>query len=465
MKKLLMVAIVVILVAAVITVLLIQNARSRSPEVLLKKLAAGQGNKEELIMRLNVARGDVVGPMIEAVQNEKASPQFRAEVLELLFKKNFNSSEPRIEEVLIQAASNPDVIIRRKAAEGMAVYAESSLQLELIDHICDPDPEVRRQVYLVLGADIRGSSPRTGGIWSSISEQHRGTVVERCLEQMDKEDNPEMRQLVRAVIGKEIEIRGEEATQALQTSDIQRAEEILRGALELDPQNRQAQIRLVRFYLETGSRQAALEIAKKYDELIEIPQLSEVPIIDGDPSDHVWAEGYSTDKFYHTTSRWVGKLTEGKSKAIIGHRDGSIYIAVIGYEKDLTKLVTNQKGRDSQVYLDDCVELIFDPDITGGRSYQFVINSAGVLFDNVNGNASKNFKCQYGAKVFRDRGYWACEFAINGKDLDNHPIAPGKLWSLNVFRVRIGPASEHGVIKPLYGRAHRMNLYPLAVFR
>ena len=150
MKKILTVAIAAILVAVVITVVLIQNARSRSPEVLLKKLAAGQGNKEELIMRLNVARGDVVGPMIEAVQNEKVSPQFRAEVLELLFKKNFNSGEPRIEEVLVQAASDPDVIIRRKAAEGLAVYAEPSLQLALIDHICGPDPEVRRRAQMLL---------------------------------------------------------------------------------------------------------------------------------------------------------------------------------------------------------------------------------------------------------------------------------------------------------------------------
>ncbi len=465
MNKILTVAIAVIVVAAVIAVVLIQNARSRNPQVLLKKLAAGQGNKEELIMRLNVARGDVIGPMIEAVQNKKAPTQFRAEVLELLFKRNFNSSEPRIEDVLLQAAGDSDVIIRRKAAEGLAVYAEPSLQLALIDHIFDSDPQVRRQVYLVLGANIRYASPRNGGIWGSMSEEHRGKVVARCLEQMKKENDSEMRQLVRAVIGKEIEIRGEEATQALQASDIQKAEDILRGALELDPQNRQAQIRLVRFYLETKGKQEAIEAAQKCGELIEIPQLTTPPTIDGDPSDDVWAQGYSTEEFYHTTSRWVAKPTKGKSKAIIGHRDGSIYITVIGYEEDLTKLITNQKGRDANLWLDDCVELIFDPDCTGKGFYQFIINSAGALFDQANGKVSRNFKCKYAAKVFPDRGYWAIEFTINGQDMDKHLIEPGKIGSLNVFRVRIGPASEHGVIKPLYGWAHRMDLYPLAIFR
>ena len=111
------------------------------------------------------------------------------------------------------------------------------------------------------------------------------------------------------------------------------------------------------------------------------------------------------------------------------------------------------------------MELIFDPGNTEKDTYQFVINPAGALFDNFNQDTSKNFKCEYKAKIFQDRGYWACEFALEGKELDNHVIEPGVIWSLVVFRVRIGAAAEHGAIWPLFGRAHNVPLYPIAVFK
>ena len=71
-----------------------------------------------------------------------------------------------------------------------------------------------------------------------------------------------MRLLARAVVGREIELRGEKAREALQGSDLVQAEEILRSALELDPENQQAQIRLVRFYLANVDKEKALSLAQ-----------------------------------------------------------------------------------------------------------------------------------------------------------------------------------------------------------
>ena len=197
--------------------------------------------------------------------------------------------------------------------------------------------------------------------------------------------------LARGVVGREIEIRGESAREALQATDLVKAEELLQSALALDGGNEQAQVRLVRFYLANGDKEKALALGREYGALIEVPTLSEAPVIDGDPTDAVWKEGWTRTKFYHTTSRWVAKPTEGRSAAFIGHREGRIYIAVIGYEDDLGKLTVRNPGRDGQVWRDDCVELIFDPDVTGKSHYQFVINPIGHLFDQSNWNASKNW--------------------------------------------------------------------------
>ena len=166
-----------------------------------------------------------------------------------------------------------------------------------------------------------------------------------------------------------------------------------------------------------------------------------------------------------TTSRWVQQPLKGKSKAYIGHRGGKIFIAVLGYEPDLTKLILRYTGRDDPVWRDDCAELIFDPGNTEKDYYQFGVNAIGSMADIYNGDGSKNFKCRHKGNVFRDRGYGAIEFAVDGKDLDHHPIEPGAIWSLNVFRVRIGAASEHGGIWPTFGWTQRLNVYPFAIFK
>lgn len=454
-----------LIVAALVAggVLLRKHFRSQTPEALLDQLARGSGNKEELVMRLNVARGDVLTPMLAAFRDKSASPSYRADVLELLFKRNYRSGEKRIEEAILEAAQDSDTTVRRGAIKGLAVYAEERLQVALVDSIKDPDEEIRRQVYLVLTARTRGRDAE-GGLWGEFSPEEKEKMIRDCLDQVKAEEEPEMRLLARAVLGREIEKRGLDARQALQGSDILGAEELLRSALALDGKNHQAQIRLIRFLLANGAREEALKLAGECEALIEVPQLSGAPLIDGDPTDTIYEEAWTTDRFYMTTSKWVARPMTGKSRAYIGHREGKIYICVVGYEEDLDELVVRNVPRDGNVWQDDCVELIFDPDITGKKYYQFVINPLGCLFDIASGNKSKNFKCEYKAAIFKERGYWACEFALDGNDLDNHPIRSGTLWSFVVFRVRIGAASEHGCIWPLFGGAHRMDLYPIAVF-
>ena len=463
MKKLLIAAAAVALLLLAIGLLVALQYRSQDPEVLLDRLARGKGDRGDLIMRLNVARGDSVGPMIRALQDNTYSTDVRADILELLFKRNLRASEQRIEDAILAATRDPEPVIRRRAAYCLAVYAEGDLQATLADHIRDPDPQVRRQAYLVMGSRSRRGPER--GVWQRLSAEQKERMIKDCIKQMKTEETPEMKRLARAVIGREIAIRTDEATQALQTSDLGRAEELLRGALKLDPQNCLAQIRLVRFHLKSGDTEKAIALAREYGGLIEVPTLSKAPVIDGDPNDPVWAEAFMRDQFYMTTSVWVQQPTKGKSKAFIGHRDGKLYIAVIGYEKDLSRLVKKHAGRDSKVWADDCVEILFDPTNSERDFYQFAVNANGGLYDAFRNDKSKNFKCEYGAGIFRDSGYWACEFAIDGKDLDNHLIKRGEVWSLNVYRVRIGPASEHCAVWPVLGGTRTLNNYPIAIFK
>ena len=111
------------------------------------------------------------------------------------------------------------------------------------------------------------------------------------------------------------------------------------------------------------------------------------------------------------------------------------------------------------------IRLVFDPHVTDTDMYQFIINPTGSLFDGRNEDKSYNFDCQYGAKIFYDRGYWSCEFAIDEKELDNAKIRPGEVWAMILFRSRIGQAGVCCSTWPTFGYTKKMALYPLAIFK
>lgn len=466
MRRTVLIAALIAAPVVALGVVVLVSVRSQRPEALLSRLAKAttRGERDELVMRLNVVRGDVVRPMIAAVKDTSAPAGFRVDVMELLFKRNHRSRERRIEQAILAAVNDPAPEVRRMVLYGLAVYAEPELQVAIADLVADPDPQVRRQVYLTFGASVWHRLDPDDGVWRQMSPRQRQRMVQECLERMKTEGTPKLRLMARAIVGREIEVRAHEANRALQTSDIAKAEKLLKSALALDPTNHQGQIRLVRFYLKTGRKDEAVELARKHGALLEIPKLSKPPSIDGDPTDKVWSEAFTSETFWND-SRWVPQKIKGKSKVFVGHHRGTIYIAAIGYEADLTKLARRHTGRDDDLWTDDCFELLFDPAMTEKDVYQFVINPNGAVFDHLNMDKSKNFKCQFKAALFPDRGYWACEFALRGEDLDNHRIKSGIMWALNVFHTRVGTASEAGSMWPTFGHAHRVYLYPLSLFK
>ncbi len=438
--------------------------RSQSPEALLDKLAGGSGDRKNILMRLGVARGDVVSLMLEWLDEPDTRGQFRADLIEMLFKMNMRSSQQRIAEAMTAAIKDPDLLTRRKAVECISVYGEDDLKVKLADCVSDEDPEIRNNAYIVFTPAGWG---RTGmdGLYNILTSEQRQKLVTECKRMMTLEKDPHMMHLARSVVGREIEALCIEAIELSQQADLEGAEKRFREALELDSENNQAQVRYVRFLLGTGQREKALKLAKQFGALMEIPELPEAPVIDGDPTDAAWDAAYKTEKFYLSSSRWAPMDAKSRNAAYVGHKDGKLYCAILGYEDDLTKLHIKHQGRDSSVWNDDSAEIVFDPHITDTDMYQFIINPTGSLFDSQNEDKSVNFKCEYGAKTFNDRGYWSCEFAIDEKELDNAKIRSGEIWALILFRSRIGQAGVCCSTWPTFGYTKKMYLYPLAVFK
>jgi len=453
-------AVLVVLLAAFVTVILV-NLRSQRPDVLIDRLLYGSTEKlEDTRMRLNLARGDVPGAMVAGLARSDVPSDRRVLLADLMFSQLSRANDPRLAEALRAAARDADPAVRRKVAHCVAVY--ELLQDELPALACDSDPETRRQAYLTLVSETSWEDSG-GGMWRRISPADRRRVLDMAAQTAKTSPDPEMRLLGSSVLGQQIESLGVQAVQAAQRGEMDRAEKCLAEALELDPNNHQARLRLARFRLANSPRPEALAAARKHQALIEIPELPAAPAVDGDPTEACWQSAFRSGDFFVTTSRWAAQPARGKTRAYLGHRDGTLYVAVLGYEKDLATLARKHTGRDSDVWRDDCVELLFDPAITGQDTYQIVINANNAAFDQKSGDKSVNFRFEHKARIFPDRGYWACEFAMKGEALGSFHVRPGDLWAMNVFRGRIA-ASEHCAMWPTFGGALRSDLYPLVLF-
>ncbi|MDD5704413.1 MAG: hypothetical protein PHR35_00695 [Kiritimatiellae bacterium] len=467
MKRILLALGLVLAVLAGLTVISRSKMRSERPDVIIGKLRNGKGDREALLMKLSLCRGDSVPDMIAGLRDTAADEAFRVKMIELLFAKYRRSGDERILPVLKEALDSPRVAIRLAAVAGFDLYGNDAQRLFLLPRVTDTDPEIRRTVLTTLCAPPdRHSQKYVDPFWNTLSLDQRTNLVAACRAQLPREKDEVLTHLLRSAIGREVEYLCNQATQCIESGDFAKGERLLLEALAVDPESHQARIRLARHYLSEGIKDKALAAADKCGALLHFKPLRTAPTIDGDPTDAAWQDAfrYENRTFYHSTSRWAAKAAEGKTDMYLGYRDGTLYVAVLGYEPDMTKLIIKHKGRDDNCYQDECVEIFFDPGAMEAEVYQFIFNPIGAMMDLYKGRIAENMSCDHAAKVFADRGYWACEVALPLKSLHNRRLEPDAVWGFNLCRTRIGPASECGSVWPLYGWNHRYGFYPLAVF-
>ena len=122
MKRFITIGAVIVLMLVAVMGTMKLKMRAGRPDVLLKKLREGSGDKDNLKMKLNLARGDTVPPMLEAFQDETAGMSFRVDMLELLFSKYRRTGDERILPALQKALRHSDPGIRDVAVTGFDLY-------------------------------------------------------------------------------------------------------------------------------------------------------------------------------------------------------------------------------------------------------------------------------------------------------------------------------------------------------
>lgn len=424
--------------------------RKEDPEVLLSWLRKNKGNRDEILMQLNMVRGDAVSPMITAYRNTKYPVKFRADVLELLYKKQVRAPEARIESVLVASLNDTSFYLRKRAVLDMSIYGQQ--WTPLIPFITDPDPEIRKIVYMTLSRD------QEDVLKYSVSERQR--MVKLCLLQRPLEKDSTLIFLNHTLIGCEIYLLCYEARVVRQQMLLEKADSLLERAMALDSTNKRPWMVQAEYLALNNRKEEAKQVARDGGILIEIPRLAQTPKIDGDPEDPAWKNIKPFDVVVGG-NMWAGKISDSKTKLFLGHLNGKIYLAFLAYEADMDKIVITQTRNGAKVYVDDCLEMMFNPTFERKRYFKFVVNAGGYVYQRYSTKTNVSFPYESTAKLFKDRGYWSLEFVVSGKDFDNHPVRSGEIWNMSIVWGRKAGKSERNCFWYDYDD----NLMPVALFK
>ncbi|MFH1475936.1 MAG: carbohydrate-binding family 9-like protein, partial [Verrucomicrobiota bacterium] len=189
------------------------------------------------------------------------------------------------------------------------------------------------------------------------------------------------------------------------------------------------------------------------------------PNLDGVLNDPCWKHAA---EICTAANRNGEKLTE-QTRFLLAYDQSNLYV---GVEADQSYLdpVFNLLGtvkptvtqKDGPVYCDDSAEIFLMP--TADFYYQFVINSAGVVYDAKNVSSAWNGNLKAATAVDNENRKWTVEMAIPLSDLGISSALAGQSWRANFYRNN--PAKkESGAWSPTEAGFHTLKAFGFLHFR
>ena len=111
---------------------------------------------------------------------------------------------------------------------------------------------------------------------------------------------------------------------------------------------------------------------------VDVPRASVQPVIDGDLFEKAWAKSVPLSPFYQVDAiTQPNKPTQG----FLLWDDQYLYIGVRVYDSQMERVQITQTNPDSDVWLDDTLEILVDPDPKTPTYHHLIINPIGTIFD------------------------------------------------------------------------------------
>lgn len=164
---------------------------------------------------------------------------------------------------------------------------------------------------------------------------------------------------------------------------------------------------------------------------VPIPFTENPPKIDG-ILEKIWKKATVLKNFQRPVSQ-RGKEAPQPTEVFLLHDRKNLYMFFKCYEPHPEKIKTKIKKSDSEVYLDDCVEVMFSPADKTDSYYHIAVNSIGTVYDALLFDKKWNSDVIVKTHISEDR--WSAEMAIPLKNLGIEKVEGNKMY-FNLFRER-----------------------------
>jgi hypothetical protein len=157
----------------------------------------------------------------------------------------------------------------------------------------------------------------------------------------------------------------------------------------------------------------------------------EAPIIDGKIDDPAWQRPPDLPEFLDIDLTTPASV---RTKGWVCYDEDYYYLAVRCYEPFLDMLKTDADRRDGELWEDDSIEIFLDTNRDRQSYYQFIVNSAAVVYDAIGFDPS--FDTNVKAAASKDEGSWIIEVAIPWTDITTQSPIKGSKMGFLFSRVR-----------------------------
>lgn len=439
-------------------------------------LERGGEGEEEAKMALSLARQDAIEPLLEAFADKQKSSRARSSMADALARLYIREKDRRILDALTAALDDGQTEVRRASVRILGDLEGTTGIAPLVNRLGpEPEDEVRQEILVALGLmSLRESRTGMGNSFERTWSTALMDTVQRArfVDALKALRTRAMADSLRSSVLEWLEVVAEESVQsALErelAADVAGAEQRLQEGLALVPDSKNVNQRLGKFLYESGQQAEGLKVLFANGAAVRVPRLPRAPAIDGTLAAGEWSAAARIDRFYQNISRMRAFLVAGRAEAYLGYRGDLLYLAVKGWEPQTDNLEAKATARDQNTWLDDCVELFFDPDRDGRTYYQIVVNNRNVVFDQYGdgstpgGNQGWNGQMESATHI--DADAWSLEIAVPMRQFKEGTVGPGAVWGANVARIRIANASEYGQWAPTYGSALRPDRFGYLVF-
>ncbi len=184
------------------------------------------------------------------------------------------------------------------------------------------------------------------------------------------------------------------------------------------------------------------------------------PAIDGKLNDPVWREAARA----RLACAPPGQKITQPAWAYVAYDDENLFIAFRCNESRMDQIVAERRERDSDVWLDDCVEVFLMPRPETGAYFHLVVNPLGTLYDcRHDGGREVAWDSSARVATSKRRNGWDVEMAIPFERLGVRAPRPGEVWRANFCREE-RPHEELSAWSPVEGSFHRPERFGLLEF-